>query len=103
MRENKNLKVFGWTGSAPSGFDVPGRHHDRQEVRVIVAAPSRAAALRAAGLKTTGTWVRDFVSQTGNEQEIAVATAKPGAVFMGPSHRHDQFVEVPQEVIQRWS
>lgn len=65
-------------------------HHGTH--RVIVAAPSRAAALiafNAAGLRFTAHYLRGFCSETGNEHEIALATASPGTVYI-KSTRHNR-------------
>lgn len=51
----------------------------RTQARVIVAAPSRAAAGRAFGVGAST--VREFCSETGNATEIEIANAEPGVVF----------------------
>jgi len=47
--------------------------------RGIVAATSRTAAARAFGIKPYH--MRDFGSETGNPEEVALALSRPGAVF----------------------
>lgn len=66
----RKLKVYG------------ANHHGTH--RVIVAATSRAAALlayNAAGLCFTAHYLREFCSETGNPEEVALATESPGTVF----------------------
>jgi len=48
--------------------------------RVIVAAPSKAAAARALGV--TSSRLTKWGSVTGNANELEVALAAPGFVFM---------------------
>jgi hypothetical protein len=48
--------------------------------RVVVAAPSRAAAARALGC--TSAYLAAWGCPTGNDQEIALAEAQPGTVFI---------------------
>lgn len=50
--------------------------------RRIVAAASQAAAARALGVSSSH--FRQYACQTYNAVEIALATGKPGAVFMRP-------------------
>jgi NOL1/NOP2/fmu family ribosome biogenesis protein len=54
---------------------VRGKQH-----RAIVAAPSEAAAARA--LEINRGSFEQWYCQTGNDVEIAVATAQPGVVFL---------------------
>lgn len=98
----RELKVYGWTSHPPLGVEVPGRSHAHQQVRAIVAAASRKEALAAAGNdRPNSAWARDFVSVTGNEVEIRVATRKPGTLFMAPLYgsRDEQYVEIPKEAL----
>jgi hypothetical protein len=48
--------------------------------RVIVAAPSRAAAARALGCSSA--YLGSYGCPTGNDREIALAESKPGTVFI---------------------
>lgn len=70
----KPLKVYGWQGysrsSAKKGFICS---------REIVAARSQAEAARCAGFKAPRQMF--CFGETGNADEIATATAKPGVVF----------------------
>jgi hypothetical protein len=52
---------------------------DGPQRRVMVAAPSRKEAARLMG--TTDRWLRDYGSETGNAEMIALATSKPGTLF----------------------
>ena len=67
------MKVFGMTLMNDHG---PG------QVRAIVAAPSMKAAAQA--YQTTVYQVQDWASVTGNAEELAVAQAEPGVVFVRP-------------------
>jgi hypothetical protein len=77
MKMSRKLKVYA------------ANHHGTH--RVIVAAPSRAAALiafNAVGLRFTAHYMRGFCSETGNEHEIALATTSPGAVYIKSTRHH---------------
>ena len=67
------LKV--WGGHLHIG-DAKGQR------RAIVATRTKAEAAKAFGVSMY--WLNLYGSQTGNAEEIAVATAEPGVVF----HRH---------------
>lgn len=68
-----NTVVYGWEGWRPNlGLR-------RSQTREIVAAPSKAAAARAAGFDRPAQMFN--LSDTGNAREIAVACAAPGVVF----------------------
>jgi hypothetical protein len=75
MSRGKAPVVWGYYGFSP----VP---EVREQVRRIVAAPSRAAAARAFGVSSA--YLRDWGSETMNAAELAAALAEPGAVFWGP-------------------
>lgn len=60
------------------------RHH--RQVRVVVAAPSKAAAVRAinaAGVHMTAHDFNQYGGETGNEHDVQTALAQPGRVFYG--------------------
>ena len=71
-----------------------------RDTRLIVAAPSRAAAHRAFNAARFTVSMSHLTSHgccTGNEVEIAVATAKPGAVFASRRHyspKREHYTEV---------
>lgn len=67
------LKVYGWSAFRR---EAAGPHHQTRE---IVAAASKAAAARAAGYKRPAQM--NNLCETGNAQEIEIATAQPGTVF----------------------
>jgi hypothetical protein len=74
MPKQRPLEVYGWMGFVrwPGGST---------QCRVIVAAASFAAAMRAveaAGLQKPG---RDFVSTSGNSHDLETGLAAPGTVF----------------------
>jgi len=56
------------------------------QIRAVVAVKSRAAAARAFGVKDS--FLREYGSITANEQEVAAAMSKPGAVFVHTSETH---------------
>lgn len=76
------MKVFGWTGFPPAGVEVPGMTHARQQVRCIVAARSRADVARIVGVECSVASFKRALSETGNAEQIEVATSKPGSVFL---------------------
>lgn len=88
------LTVYGWTGSVSPSIEVPGRTHDHQQVRLVIAAHSKAEIARLLGWPNVGrAGEQGTPSQTWNETEIAVTTAKPLTLFAG-SYRKE-YVEVP--------
>lgn len=66
----RELKVYGWVGFKGGG-----------QLRLIVAAPSFAAAQRAAVAAGLFTIRKDYSSVTGNEAELKAALAQPGVVL----------------------
>jgi len=68
MSETKSLRVYG------ANIFVNG-----DQVRAIVAAKSQRAAAEL--LRVSISYLRTYGSETGNEQEIQIANAKPGMVF----------------------
>lgn len=87
----KPLKVYGTTlGKRLGEFPAEPRHH--AQVRAIVAVRTKKEAAVAFGMSLYA--LNDWASETGNATEIAVATAKPGAVFIAPlDNRNGGFVE----------
>lgn len=72
--EKSGLKVFGWRGWRT---EAKAARNGSNQTREIVAARSKAAAARAAGMTP-----RDMEPvQTANMEEMLVALAKPGTVF----------------------
>lgn len=55
---------------------------ETKQVRVIVAATTKAEAAKAAGI-TAGRF-RDYWSETKNDQEIEIATRNPGELLDSP-------------------
>ena len=72
----KTLKVYGWTGSRNEAR-TDGNFHG--QTREIVAAYSAAEVKRLTGMTRTE-W-EHVGCETGNQNEIETATAKPGIVF----------------------
>lgn len=69
----RTLKVYGWHGYRLAAKD---RHHQTRE---ICAAPSKAAAARAAGKQRPDQlW---NLSETGNQREVEAALQQPGVVL----------------------
>lgn len=100
MRENQNIKVFGWVGARHPRLHLPGAQPHARQARFIVAAPSRTTAARAASQNPRSAFVRDFFGETGNTAELEVARAKPGTVFAAAFDSFPrEFVEVPEEFL----
>lgn len=70
------MKVYGWTGMRPECKT----HH--KQTREVVAAPSRAAAARIAGI-TSRTEIAEIV-ETRNDAECNLALSSPGEIFWHP-------------------
>lgn len=73
------LKVIGVTLGAPPYWPC-------RQVRAIVAAESRAAAARAFGVSSR--YLRDWGTETFNEEERTVALAHPGVALQRPLDHH---------------
>lgn len=72
----RRVKVYGFTGFADG---ISGRQQ-----RIIVAARSLVEARRFLDAEPRTGWPgRDWIEPTGNEQELALATA-PGDIFAKP-------------------
>lgn len=69
------MKVFSWIGHRNEAGP-------RLQTHEIVAAPSKAAAARAAGERDPRRLFN--LGETGNAADIAIATAEPGVVFWRP-------------------
>ena len=67
------LRVYGW-----QGWRADVCEHGHHTTREIVAAPSMAAVGRIMGSSPRQLF---NLCETGNAEEIATATAAPGAVF----------------------
>lgn len=72
----RELKVYGWIGWRNEAKLAPNGSHQTRE---IVAAHSVAEVLRIAGI--TRSEYGYSGSETGNDEELAVALAEPGVVF----------------------
>lgn len=74
------LKVFGTmtiaTKEQAKQIGLVGHHC---QIRVTVAAPSRKAAAAAFGISAYE--ARKYMTETGNDIEVARALASPGTVF----------------------
>jgi hypothetical protein len=70
------MKVYAWVGHRT---EAGAPHYQTHE---IVAAPSKAAAARAAGERDPRRLFN--LGETGNAADIAVATREPGVVFWRP-------------------
>ena len=63
-----------------------------RQPRVLVAAPSRAAAVRAfreAGLSVTTSFLATYGGPTSDPAEITVATSDSGTVFIKTGRQYD--------------
>lgn len=66
-------------------YRMPRPH--RNQVRAIIAAPSKAAARRAAaavGYNLTARHMSDYWAESGNTVEVAVAMASPETLLFQP-------------------
>lgn len=84
----RQLKVYGWTSfyAYKSGGYIQGRY--------IVEAHSVAEVLRIAGIKRSDyAWTG---SETGNTEEVKLATATPGRLYFAPldSRQVEDFIDV---------
>lgn len=78
MSRTRKVKVYGHAGFVTGGL-IPGR-----QARVIVAARSLAEARRILDAHPRTGWPgRDYIDETGNPKELALAT-KPGEIFAQP-------------------
>ena len=75
----KKLKVYGWTGFRKESI---GERNHHGQTREIVAAASAAEVMRLTGMTRT-TWTNTGC-ETGNDNEIETALAKPGTIFWQP-------------------
>lgn len=82
-----NLKTFGIHAWVPLDWPVPNAPNGNRQRFVVVAAPSRAAALRAfaeVGIEVTAHHFRLYGSNPGGDAEIALQ--RPGVVFYQPKN-----------------
>jgi hypothetical protein len=76
------LKVFGHTGFVrPEEAKKLGLKDHARQARVVIAAPSKAAAARTLGIKMH--YFNSYVCETGNPTEVEAAMSRPGVVFVG--------------------
>lgn len=75
----KRLKVYGWTDSRPH---TRGPNNPHGQTREILAAHSVAELLRITGM-TRHQW-NVGGCETGNADEIRIATERPGIIFYQP-------------------
>lgn len=87
----RQLKVYGGTSfhAYKNGGYIQGRY--------IVAAHSVAEVLRIAGIKRSEYAWTD--SETGNTEEVKLATATPGRLYFAPlySRSVEDFIDVTSE------
>lgn len=81
----KQLKVYAWQGWRN---ECPPAANGNHQTREICAAPSAAAAARAAGVKSPARLGSNF-GLTGNVHEIETAMKEPGVVFWSPLDKKD--------------
>lgn len=96
----KPLTVWGIIRMKPHDIPLDQPAHVRQ-CRAIVAAPSKAAARRAfdaAGFYMTMHSFNGFAGETGNDHEVATATAAPGHVFITSVQGRGEFVDLTEHV-----
>ena len=88
------LKVYGWQGHRQ---ECPPAPNGNKQTREIVAAPSIAAAARAAGYSRPRQMFN--LCETGNDDDVKRAMSEPGVVFWHPldqrlGERHWTKVEI---------
>ena len=86
LESRVTLKVYGWTGTRYEAGAIAreiGKGYGRSQTREIVAATSKAAAARAAGVARAGQlW---NLSETANDECIEIAMREPGRIFWKPT------------------
>jgi hypothetical protein len=93
------MKVYGWTAILRRAErDALGLPHHRIQARCIIAAPSMAAIGRILGVRPGSLF---NLCETGNDEEIRVASAKPGTFFAATlDGRRDEWIEVAPEAVR---
>lgn len=79
------MKVYGWQSFRSEATPAP---NGSRQTREIMAAKSVAEVLRVAGMSRYE--FNQSGTETGNDEELRVATARPGVVFwteLNSSHR----------------
>lgn len=93
----RELKVFGTLimarGDETASLGMAGHH---RQIRAIVATTTKKEAIEKLGLNSSGG--RDFLTETGNDDEIKLATSKPGQVFAFEPHRSKSvYIEITRK------
>jgi hypothetical protein len=71
---------------------------DTTQRNVIVATTTQKEAARLLNVSTT--YLRTYGHQTGNQEEIAIATSKPGALFATKDMNYPHvYKEVPKHLV----
>lgn len=81
-------KVFGLLVHAPLHWPITSAANGGRQVRVVAAAPSKAAFLRLldeAGCPTSMGTLNNYGGVTGNSAEVEAATAQPGILLRATS------------------
>lgn len=98
---NAELKVWGARIWAPNTWEIEESPNGDRQRRVVVAAPTVAAALRAYaahGINISRSQFNQRGCETGNEREISVALSEPGSVFYANSDRwNPTYLPAPKE------
>ena len=70
------MKVFAWEGFRD---EAQPRPNGSRQTREVLAARSAAEAMRISGQSRH--FFKEYVCETGNDEEVRVAMSKPGTVF----------------------
>lgn len=90
--------VWGIITMKPHGITLDQPAHVSQ-CRAIVAAPSKAAAMRAlngAGFYMTAHTFNGYAGETGNDREVTAATTQPGHVLITSVQGCGEFVDLTE-------
>lgn len=75
-----------------------------RQVYLVVAASSKAAAIRAMSpyVEDAAAWMRDRMTETGNEASVEAAMSEPGTVFVARDRNNPNsgFVSLPNVSIE---
>ncbi len=82
------LKVYGWQSFRN---DRRIEHNGHWQTREICAAFSKAEVARIVGVKSVS--ALHNICETGNDKEVALATAKPHTVFFTAITRGGEYFE----------
>lgn len=91
-KTTRPLRVFGFClMRSPSDQIIDpadnGRHDDCRQLSAVVATTTKKEAMEKFGVSTSE--ANGYMTETGNEQQIAAAMSEPGTVFARPINAWD--------------